>query len=146
LFINLMATLQRRLGVSPRLLREAISFLVVGVGSTATYSVTVVAMVETLGFGVIAATTAAFVTGTAFSYVGNSIVSFRRPMDVATLMRFSLVTFAGFILNLLIAAAVHGLGWHYAVGIALVVVTVPVFNFVGHKLFTYRRPPAPAVS
>lgn len=134
-----MVDLIARLGVNPRLLREAASFLVVGLGATAVYSATISGLVELAGLDPIPATAAGFVAGTLFSYVLNSLVSFRQTMDGRTLVRFFAVTLVGFFLNIAIMKAVLVAGFHYAVGILAVSVSVPAFNFAGHKLFTYRR-------
>ena len=57
---------------------------------------------------------------------------------MATAGRFALVAGTAGLMSMGIAWLVERAGGHYALGIALVVVFVPAFSFVGHRSFTYR--------
>lgn len=123
-----------------RLAAEAGSFLAIGLFSMAVYSSTVTGLVELTGAHPLAGTAAGFLTGTAVSYVGNTLLSFREQLAISTMVRFTIATLAGFGLNLGIMQAALMAGLPYWAGILAVMATVPAFNFLIHKFWTYRSP------
>lgn len=122
-------------------LRQILSFGLVGGASATTYAATQAGAIELARAPVLAAALLAFAAGTLVSWIGNSLATFRVPLAGRTAWRFALITGLGLGLNLGIVAAIEAAGLHYGVGIILVLCTVPAFNFLGHRLWTFRRPP-----
>lgn len=125
---------------SRHLLRQILSFGLVGGVSAATYAATQTLAIEAAGIAVLPAALLAFAAGTLVSWIGNSLATFRAPLRGRTAARFVFVTALGMALNLGIVAAADAAGLHYALGIAIVLCTVPIFNFLGHRLWTFREP------
>lgn len=121
------------------LLRQILTFGLVGGLSAATYAATQTIAIEAGGVAVLPAALLAFAAGTLVSWIGNSLVTFRAPLRGRTAARFVVVTALGMALNLGIVAVVDTAGLHYAIGIAIVLCSVPIFNFLGHRLWTFRE-------
>jgi putative flippase GtrA len=121
-------------------LRQIVVFGLVGGASAATYAATQTLAIEIAGIPVLAAALLAFAAGTLVSWIGNSRATFRVPLSARTAWRFGVVTGIGMLLNLGIVALIDALGGHYALGIAAVLATVPAFNFLGHRLWTFQEP------
>ena len=127
-------------GAIRALLSESfLRFLGVGMAAAATYSASVAAGHEWFGMGDVSASIAGFFFGTLVSYVGNSALTFNAKQGADTLWRFVVVTLVGFGLNTLLTGLVSAVGLHYGFGVALVLTTVPVFNYLGHHFWTYRH-------
>jgi len=122
-------------------LRQILSFGLVGGVSAATYAAAQAGAIELAGVPVLPAALLAFAAGTLVSWIGNSLATFRAPLAGRTAWRFIVVTGLGMGLNLGIVAAVEAAGLHYGAGIALVLCTVPAFNFLGHRRWTFRETP-----
>ncbi|HEV2602665.1 MAG TPA: GtrA family protein [Microvirga sp.] len=121
------------------MLRRLGLFLAVGLVSSASYAATLTLGIERLGWSVLAAAFAAFCVGTVVSYGGNTLLTFAQPMTKATFVRFIAVVLVGMALNQVIAYALDRLGAHYLLIALAVFLIVPLVNFVGHSLFTYRE-------
>ena len=79
----------------------------------------------------------AFVIGTAVSFLGNALWSFEaRPTADRALMFFAINT-TGLGLNMLIAWLMERAGIHYLLISLTVLIVVPMFNFAGHRVFTF---------
>lgn len=117
--------------------RSAIGFAAVGVLTTLTHVCVATLLVELLGARPPVANGVAFVVATLLSYVANTRWSFKAQLGVATAWRFALVAGAAGFMGISIAWLVEQAGGHYGLGIALVVLVVPAFSFMGHRLFTY---------
>ncbi len=126
----------RRFLKSP-LCRQLLTFGIVGFASSAGYALTQSALIEVMAWHPVMAALIAFCVGVVVSYTGNSLLTFKAPMSGRTLQRFVLVTGIGMMLNLALVAAVEALGWHYAIGILIVLCIVPIFNFLGHRFWTF---------
>lgn len=147
-----------RIGFSESLAREAFRFGVVGVGTTLLYGVVLAvikefvplagwmtgdllnpdqaAVAHTLIAGVFA-----FAAAVAFSFILNSLWAFEAELTGQRLTRFIIVTLCGMGINLGIlwlAEILIDSDRAYIIGWLAATLVQPVFNFVGHKLFTYR--------
>lgn len=120
------------------LARSAIGFAAVGMLSTIIHAAVATLLIELLGTRPPMANGLAFVVATLFSYAANTRYSFGARLGAATAGRFALVACTAGLLSMGIAWLVDRTGAHYAFGIALVVVFVPVFSFIGHRNYTYR--------
>lgn len=85
----------------------------------------------------------AFAVATVVSYVINTLWSFSVALDAATLARFVVVQMFGVALAALVSGGIDSLGAHYLIGIVCVPLFVTPVTYNLHKLWTYRRQPAP---
>jgi putative flippase GtrA len=113
-------------------------FVVCGLASSAVYMAALHVAVTKLGWGPLASATLAFVLGTAVSYLLNAAVTFSAPLSGVMAVKFTAVTLAGLALNLAITAALTRAGFVYWLTGLVVLVTVPVFNYLGHATVTFR--------
>lgn len=88
--------------------------------------------------GPTAATVVGFCAGTCVSYLLNSRFTFQAAMSAATFRRFWFVTLVGGALNTGLVAGQVALGVHYLLAGLLAIGVGATFNFVGHKLWTFR--------
>lgn len=127
--------------VNEVLARRLYRFVVIGVGTTAIYLGAMLGLVRFVGFSATAAAVTAFFIGGASSYVGNTLWGFGSKISARTGSRFALVTALGLALNAGIAWSMEHLGFHYVSIGVVTAVAIPIFNFAGHSLFTYRTHP-----
>ncbi len=124
--------------MSAETLRQVATFVVCGVASAGCYTTTLVGLVELVGWPTWLATTAGFAVGTWVSYVLNARFTFRRAMEGRTLIRFTSVTLAGWGLNVGLVEGAGLLGLNYGFGVVASLIIAPAFNFMGHRLVTFR--------
>jgi len=118
--------------------RQGLRFALVGVASTGLHVVVASALIELAELRAGAANGVAFTIATLASYVLNSGWTFETQLAVTRLLRFGIVSVAGLTLTVAITTAMQRAGYHYLVGIAVVVTTVPVLTFFSHRMWTYR--------
>lgn len=80
----------------------------------------------------------AFVTATALSYFINTLWSFSAPLGMANLSRFLAVSLVGLSLASGIAALAEYHHLHYARGLLMVILVVPLATFLLHHFWTYN--------
>ena len=124
-------------GLAPRTARQLIRFVTVGLVAALVYVGIMALLIDGFGRGVLVAAFFAFVIGTAVSFLGNALWSFEaRPTADRAVMFFAINT-TGLGLNMLIAWLMERAGIHYLLISLTVLVVVPMFNFAGHRLFTF---------
>ena len=124
-------------GLPVDLARQLIRFVLVGLVAAVVYVAIMALMIDGLGTTVLPAAFVAFVVGTAVSFLGNAVWSFgARPTPGRAVWFFAINT-TGLGLNLLIAWAMERAGVHYLLISLTVLIVVPMFNFAGHRLFTF---------
>ena len=126
-----------RCGLAPVTARQLIRFVTVGVFASIVYVGIMALMIDGMGTGVLVAAFFAFVIGTAVSFLGNALWSFEaRPTADRAAMFFAINT-TGLCLNMLIAWLMERAGIHYLLISLTVLIVVPMFNFAGHRVFTF---------
>jgi putative flippase GtrA len=80
----------------------------------------------------------AFAVATLCSYALNTLWSFSSTPDGGNFRRFALVSLFGCILAATVSGIAEQCGYHFWVGIAFVVLTVPPMTFLLHSCWTYR--------
>ena len=80
----------------------------------------------------------AAMTAASFSYVGNTKWSFKKSFTQRNATRFVVTAVAGSSMAFALSSLADILGYHYLVGIGLVVVCVPIMSFLLHYYWTYR--------
>jgi putative flippase GtrA len=119
--------------------RQALRFVLAGIASTALHVAIASSLIELGGSHAGTANGIAFTVATLASYVSNSIWTFQAPLAGGSLVRFVVVALAGLVMTVAITSAIQSAGYHYLVGIAAVVLTVPALSFLSHRLWTYRQ-------
>lgn len=120
-------------------LPQVVTFFIVGAISSLGYLAAMSLSIEQFGLSVFASALIAFLVGTCISYVGNTLLTFRAKVNRKNLLRFLLVVLLGLALNQTIAYGLSVLGAHYFLIALTVFVLVPIINFLGHTVFTYRE-------
>lgn len=118
---------------------QATRFASVGVLSTLVHVTVSVWLIAGLGQSPVFANATAFVVATLIAYTLNTLWSFSARLETASLVRYVSVSLVGFFSTIAISALAQALSLHYGVGIALVVLLVPVISFVLHRVWTYRQ-------
>lgn len=115
---------------------------VVGGLGTALHFGSLYAFVEWLRLSPVLASALGFVLVLLVSYALNQRWTFRRAASGwGPLLKYSIVSLTGLALNTgLMTAAVEWLHWHYLLGQCLVVIAVPVSNFLFNYYWTFREP------
>lgn len=120
------------------LIKRALRFAVTGLFVTALHALVAVLFINYVLPLPPLANGVAFAVATVVSYWVNTSWSFSSRLHGRTLVRFLMVSGAGFLLAILSAWAAQMAGLHYLLGIGAVALTIPVFTFVLHNFWTYR--------
>jgi putative flippase GtrA len=120
------------------LIKRAQRFALIGVFVTALHALIAVLFINYVLPQPPLANGVAFAAATVVSYVVNTTWSFSSRLHGRTLLRFLMVSGAGFLLAMLVAWAAQIAGLHYLLGIGAVALTIPAFTFVLHNFWTYR--------
>lgn len=119
-------------------LRRVTRFLVSGATSTGVHIAITATLVTALATSPVTANCVAFVCATACSYLLNTLWSFSSRLRHRTLGRFAGVSLLGLCQTMGISWTAQYVGASFWVGLACVVVTVPVFTYLAHRAWTYR--------
>ncbi|MFJ2683822.1 GtrA family protein [Pseudomonas sp. NPDC087342] len=120
------------------LIKRALRFAVTGLFVTALHAVVAVLFINFVMPMPPLANGVAFAVATVVSYLINTTWSFSARLHGRTLMRFMMVSGAGFLLAMFVAWAAQIAGLNYLMGIGAVALTIPAFTFVLHNFWTYR--------
>jgi len=74
-----------------------------------------------------------------FSYIANSKITFRTAITLTRYKRFVLASLLSLCLTLLLSWAASFYGLHYLAGFALIVLLVPVLNFMVIKTWVFAQ-------
>lgn len=81
----------------------------------------------------------AFVVANLFSYTINTLWTFSHPLHGRSLVRFLLVSLAGFVIAVTVSGLAEWYGLHYWYGIGLVVCGATPVTFLLHNFWTYKQ-------
>lgn len=126
-------------GISAPTARQIVRFCVVGAFSVGTYVAVMSLMVAVLGTSIVIGSIFAFIIGTSVSYAGNALWSFDATPSPRNATRFLVITSIGLLLNMAIAWVGERMGLDHLLVSAIVIIVVPTFNFIGHRLVTFAR-------
>jgi len=118
---------------------RTLRFIAVGIVASIFYLVTMSLMVDGLGQSTTAGAIASFVIGTLISYIGNTLWTWETRMSGAVFWRFLVVVSLGMLLNIVLAYVLEQQGVHHLLIGLIILVSIPIFNFVAHEFWTYRR-------
>lgn len=122
-------------------LPQALQFVLVGAAAAATHLLAVAALVALLGMAPLVANVLAFLVAFVVSYNGHALLTFAASgaRGPAVVLRYFAVASLGFAANeLLYAAALHWLHWHYLASLVLVLLLVAAGTFVLSKFWAFR--------
>jgi putative flippase GtrA len=123
--------------IIPAKYHEFIRFGLVGVANTAVHAGIVIALMEVFAPPAFVANGVAFVFANLMSYTLNSRFTFKIPVSFLGYRRFLLVSLVSLALTLLITSIVEYLGWHYSIGLVMVILVVPVLNYLVMKVWAF---------
>jgi len=118
--------------------RKVWRFALTGLGATIIHVSVAAAVIEFLSFTPSLANGLAFIVATVFSYFVNTLWSFETNSTLRNAARFWVASCVGFTLAVSLSGFAESQGWHYMVGISLVVIAVPTVSFLVHNFWTYR--------
>mgnify|MGYP000910981670 CR=1 FL=1 len=140
--MSAVAAVLQRLRQLPQLLQ----FALVGGAAAATHLAVVWALVASTGMAPLAANVLAFLVAFVVSYNGHALLTFSAAQahGWGVVARFFAVACLSFVVNeVLYAAALRWLPWHYVLSLALVLVLVAVGTFVLSKFWAFKARSAP---
>ncbi len=118
---------------------KLIKFGVVGVFATLIHIVIASWLIEgSIQSPVPVANIIAFLFATSFSYIGNTKWSFAEQFNRSNGSRFAVTASIGCVLAFSLSWLAQGMGFHYLIGIALIVLCIPAMTFLSHFFWTYR--------
>jgi putative flippase GtrA len=125
----------------PRLAREGGLFAVVGAAATLVHLIVALTASGLWGFPPLTANIVGYLAAVSVSYLGNAVLTFRRPTrDAAQLLRFVVVSVAGLALNqATVYLLVERAGWPFHLALGPVIVLVPSLSFLLSKFWAFGR-------
>lgn len=117
---------------------RAFRFLLIGGITAVCYIGTMALMVDVMNTSATVGAVVAFIVGTIVSYLGNSLYTFDAALGGRAMSRFVVVVLFGLISNVGIAWLLEGFGFHHLLISLVILVIVPVQNFVLHETWTFR--------
>lgn len=129
-----------RLPLSRETQGKIVRFGVVGAGATGVHALVFLILTDLIGMPPTPATVPAFLTAFAFSYLLNHSWTFRlEGRHGRYVTRYGVTAVSGVLLNMgLMYASTSVLGWGHHVGLAIVVVVVPLFSLLSNMLWGFR--------
>jgi putative flippase GtrA len=118
--------------------RAFLVFGVIGVINTLLHSGTVILLVETGLTGPVAANVAGFAVANTVSFFANCRYTFHAAPDWQRYRKFLAVSMLSLTLTVALSWLAETMGWHYLVGLLLVLLFGPVLTFALHRAFTFR--------
>ena len=113
-------------------------FFIIGCFVTLTYYSIMSFCIEIFSIAVFWSSFFAFVGGTIISYIGNTLFTFKQKMRKNTAYKFLIITLIGLLLNQTIALILNWFNLHYFYIIITVFIIIPIFNYIGHTIYTYK--------
>lgn len=117
-------------------------FAIIGLVNTLIHGGVLIACVEQLHFDVTVSHFLAFFIANMFSYIANSKITFRASITISRYGRFFLASLLSLGLTLLLSWMASFYGLHYLVGFALIVILVPILNFMVIKTWVFAHHPS----
>ncbi|EGR0581290.1 GtrA family protein [Vibrio cholerae] len=118
--------------------KQPIVFAIVGVINTSLHASILIFLVESFLLSSTAANFVAFGLANIFSYVANSKYTFNRPLSVKKYIAFFSASLISLALTLMISFLSNMYGLHYLFGFFLIVIFVPLLNFIALKIFIFK--------
>jgi putative flippase GtrA len=121
------------------LVRQVITFLCVGGFATALHYAVMFALVYTLGWHPVPASTTGFLTSAVVNFALNARFTFRSTRSVLhTAPRFAIVAASGLLLNRYTLALLLSLGTHVLIGQIVATLCVLTWNYIINAIWTFK--------
>lgn len=114
-------------------------FAMVGVFNTAVHLTILGLLTQIFGLSQLVSNTAAYVVASSFSFLANSIWSFKVKPQARLFARFQVVGLLGLLASALVGHMGDVFGWHFAITVLLTGCIVPLLSFLAHRSYTYSR-------
>jgi len=114
-------------------------YALIGVCNTVVHLSIVGLLTWLVGFNQMYANTVAYIVASSFSFVMNAKWSFQRKPGARNYARFQLVSVLGLIASATLGHLGDYFGWHFAVTVFLIALTVPVVSFLLHRSYTFSK-------
>jgi putative flippase GtrA len=124
--------------------RRLFWFGVTGIAAFTAYSAAMWVITSWGGLGQVPGAFVGFIVGTIVSYIGNLRLVFEKKPAVRNAVTFWIVTLFGLVVNVTLAYLLERLAFRPLSTVVIIFVTVPIFNYIGHRLWTFREPLATA--
>lgn len=118
-------------------LKQFCIFGFIGVINTLIHGGVVVASVERGLLSPVPANVLAFVAANTFSFFANCRFTFCALPTWGGYGKFVSVSLTSLVMTVLLSGFAEWMGWHYLLGLALVILLVPLFSFFLQKKFTF---------
>lgn len=114
-------------------------FALVGVMNTALHLATIGLLTQVFGLSQLVSNVAAYMVASSFSFVVNSVWSFRVRPQIRRFARFQMVGLMGLVASAVLGRMGDVFAWHYAMTVLLTACVVPVLSFMAHRSYTYSQ-------
>ncbi|WP_157760770.1 GtrA family protein [Hydrogenovibrio halophilus] len=118
--------------------QQAMRFGVIGVFNTAVHSLVVVGGIETFYLNPVFANILGFFVANTGSFFLNCRYTFDHTPSVKSYQRFLSASSLSLALTIALSGLAEWMGWHYLVGLLLVIIFGPVLSFFIHKAWSFR--------
>jgi len=124
-----------------KLRKQYLTFLIAGGTATACQYIVLISLVEKFEVYEILASILGYLIGALVNYLINYYVTFScEAHHLKTLSKFIIIACVGLGLNTLIMYLFHVvIGIYYLTSQILATLTVLIYNFIGHKYWTYKK-------
>lgn len=114
-------------------------YALIGVGNTGIHLFIVALLIWFVGLNQMYANIIAYIIASSLSFVMNAKWSFKRKPEARNYVRFQLVSVLGLIVSATLGYLGDHFGWHFAVTVFLIALTVPVVSFLLHRSYTFSK-------
>lgn len=121
--------------------KPLIIFAAVGVINTLIHSTAVISFVELLAINPVLANTFAFFISNILSYFMNSNWTFRVAPNLSGYLKFLIASTGSLFFAIAFSAFAEYMGWHYLIGLFLVIVISPLLTFLVYKTWVFSGKP-----
>ena len=118
--------------------RQFLSFAIIGVLNTCVHSMVVIGLVELRTVPPVLANVCAFCVANQVSFFLNCRFTFRVPSTLSFFGRFFVVSLASLAITVLLSGYAEWMGWHYKIGLLLVIAIGPPLTFVLQKYWAFK--------
>lgn len=118
--------------------KQPIAFAIVGVINTLLHASILILLVESLFLSATVSNFFAFLGANIFSYIANSKFTFNRDLGLKKYIAFFSASVISLGLTLVISFLSSMYGLHYLFGFLLILIFVPLFNFIALKIFVFK--------
>lgn len=114
-------------------------YALIGVGNTAIHLLIVGLLTWFVGLNQMYSNTIAYIIASSFSFLMNAKWSFQRKPKAQNYARFQVISVLGLIASTFFGYLGDYFGWHFALTVLLIALTVPIVSFLLHRSYTFSK-------